>query len=180
MRRLLAVAVGVTAACGRPGVVPTQANVADSADQIMEAMWTNITRNGLQVSKVEADTAYIYETRRVADLVGLKLTFFDSTGAISSTVTAKSGSYQMTEGVLDARGDVIASNPGGRVLKTEHFVYDRSSNQIRSDTAFTFTSPGGAGSGASFTSDIGFRNIVTVRPRGRQRGGGFLLPGQKP
>ena len=75
---------------------------------------------------------------------------------------------------------MVASNPGGRVLNTEHFVYDRSSNQVRSDTAFTFTSPGGNGSGASFTSDIGFRNIVTVRPRGRQRGQGFLLPGQKP
>jgi LPS export ABC transporter protein LptC len=179
MKRLAMLALTVTAACGRPGVVPTQTAVADSADQIMTQMWTNIVRNGLNVSKVEADTAYIYEGRRVADLVGMKLTFFDSTGAISSVVTAKTGQYQMTDGILDARGNVVATNPGGRVLKTEHFVYDRLSNQIRSDTAFTFTSPGGNGSGASFTSDIGFRNIVTTRPRGQQRGGGFLLPGGK-
>ena len=168
------------AACGRPGVKPTQANVADSADQIMAGMSTYITKNGINVSKVDADTAYIYQGRNVAELSGLQITFYDSTGAISSTITSDSGTYQMTDGILDARGNVIASNPGGRVLKTEHFVYDRGSNQIRSDTAFTFTSPGGNGSGASFTSDIGFRNVVTVRPRGQQRGSGFLLPTGKP
>ena len=64
------------------------------------------------------------------------------------------------------------------MLKTEHFVTTLS-NQIP-DTAFTFTSPGGSGRGDAFTSDIGFRNIVTVRPRGRQQGQGFLLPGEKP
>ena len=176
----IAAAVLVAAACGKPGVRPTQASITDSADQVLDSMWTNITREGIKVSTVQADTAYIYQQREVADLVGLRITFFDSVGAISSTITANTGVYNMRESVLEARGNVIASNPGGRVLKTEHFVYDRASNQIRSDTAFTFTSPGGNGRGDSFTSDIGFKNIVTVRPRGGQRGEGFLLPGQKP
>ncbi len=176
---MLAALATAVAACGRPGVRPAQANVADSADHVMEAMWTNIIRDGINVSKVEADTAWIYQLRQVADLKGLKITFYDTTGAVTSSIVADSGVYNITEGLLEARGKVVASNPGGRVLKTEHFVYHRSVNEIRSDTAFTFTSPGGNGSGASFTSDIGFRNIVTVRPRGRQRGQGFLLPGER-
>lgn len=178
MSALATVAI-VLSACGKPGVRPAQANVADSADQVLDSMWTNILRDGINVSKVEADTAWVYQQRQVADLKGLKITFYDSTGAITSSIVADSGVYSIAEGLLDARGNVVASNPSGRVLKTEHFVYHRSVNEIRSDTAFTFTSPGGNGSGASFTSDIGFRNIVTVRPRGRQRGQGFLLPGQK-
>ncbi len=179
MNRVLVVAVLFAGACGDSGVTPPSAVLADSADQVMDSMWTNIVRDGIKVSRVEADTAFIYQARQFADLKGLRITFFDSIGRVSSSITATSGTYQMRDAILDARGSVVATNPDGKVLKTEHFVYDRQSNQISSDTAFTFTSPQGNGSGASFTSDIGFKNVVTLRPKGRQKGQGFVLPGER-
>jgi hypothetical protein len=57
-------------------------------------------------------------------------------------------------------------------------IYDASRDQIRSDSAFTYTSPDGVLRGNSFYSDPDFRNVVTRQPRGRERGKGVLLPGQ--
>jgi hypothetical protein len=74
---------------------------------------------------------------------------------------------------------VVATSSKGRVLKSEHLVYDKVQNQIYSDTAYTFTSPDGNGSGASFVSDPDFKQIRAQRPGGRMGGKGMLLPGQE-
>ena len=96
-----------------------------------------------------------------------------------STITADKGVYGMREQSLDARGHVIAHSSGGKVLKTEHLIFDRSKNNISSDTAFTSTSPQGNISGAWFDADPGFKNVVIHRPKSVQKGKGILLPGQR-
>lgn len=67
----------------------------------------------------------------------------------------------------------------GRVLKTEHLIYDRNRNLISSDTAFTSTSPKANLSGSWFESDPGFKNVRVTRPKGRSKQG-LVLPGQGP
>lgn len=165
-------------ACGKPGIAPKQTTAADSADQVMGAMETNITDDNVRVLNLKADTARVYQLRQVADLEKVTVQFYDKSGNLTSTVTSKTGSYAIRDKSLDLRGNVEARTPAGKVLYTEHLVYDRIANQVRSDTAFKFTSPDGNGSGASFESDPDFKNIVTARPRGGLKGKGFLLPGQ--
>lgn len=179
MTRLLPLVFALAAACGKPGVVPRKAALGDTADQVMGKMLTNITDNGVQVLQLTADTARIYQNRQVADLQSVTVMFFDKSGKWASTVTSKTGVYSIRDKSLDMRGNVVATTPGQKTLKTEHLIYDRIANQVRSDTAFTFTAPDGNGSGASFESDPDFRNIVTLKPRGQQKGKGFLLPGQR-
>lgn len=174
---LLAVAL-CSAACADRGVTPSRAATADSSDMVLDSMRLIITRDGIQTSVVEADTAWIFNARQVADLKGVRMTFFEPNGRVSSTVTSDSGVYQMRDGTLDARGNVVATNPGGRVLKTEHLVFDRIANQIRSDTTYTFTSPDGDGRGTGFVTDPDFERLQTSRASGRQRGAGIVLPGQ--
>lgn len=165
-------------ACGQRGITPQQTAVADSADQVMGAMETNITDNNVRVLNLKADTARVYQLRQTADLEKVTVTFYDKSGSLTSTVTSKTGSYAIRDKSLDLRGDVVAVTPSGRVLHTEHLVYDRIANQVRSDVPFSFTSSDGNGSGMSFESDPDFKNIVTARPKGSLKGKGFLLPGQ--
>lgn len=176
--RLLLVSMCALAACSPRGIVPKQAAVGDSADQVMGNMQTSITDNDVRVLDLKADTARVYQQRAVADLETVTVVFYDKSGSITSTVTSKTGSYTIRDKSLDLKGNVVAVTPSGKVLHTEHLVYDRIANQVRSDVAFNFTSPDGDGSGSSFESDPDFKNIIAARPKGGAKGKGFVLPGQ--
>jgi LPS export ABC transporter protein LptC len=168
------------AGCAQRGVTPTRAAGADSADQVLEGMAHTITRDGIKSTYLEAESAWVYQDRNLIDLKGVKVTFYGPTGAVRSVVTADSGTYRMRDGSLDARGNVVAVTPppDSATLRTEHLLFDRVSNLIRSDTAYTYSGRQAAGSGASFETDPDFKRFRSWQPRGRQRGQGFLLPGQ--
>lgn len=167
------------AACTQNGgIQPRRTAAADSADQIFSGMRTNIVRDGVRQSQVYADSAWLYQVRQLFDLKRMTVTMFDSTGARISTIVADKGIYRMREQSLDARGHVVATSSGGRVLRTEHLVYDNNRDQISSDTFFTSTAPQGNISGAHFESDPGFKNVVINRMKALQKGKGILLPGQ--
>ena len=167
------------AACQDRGVAPTRVAVADSADQVYDSMTFDILRDGVKSSRVQAESAWVYQGRQVANLKNMTVTSYDSTGATISVITADKGIYTMREQSLDARGHVVAHGLDGRVLHTEHLVYDRSRNRINSDTAFTSTSPKANLSGASFEADPGFKNVRVTRPKGHGKQG-FVIPGQNP
>lgn len=168
------------AACGDRGIEPPITAPGDSADQVLQGMVFNITAEGVKVSRVEADSAWVYQARQINELKKMRVTFFDRvSGKETSVVTADSGWFSQRDQTLDARGNVVATSSKGRVLKSEHLVYDKVQNQIYSDTAYTFTSPDGNGSGASFVSDPEFKQIRAQRPGGRMGGKGMLLPGQE-
>ena len=179
-RTLVGLALMLVAACSPRGVPASQAASADSADQVMEQMVHTISTDGIKTVHLEADSAWVYNSRRVIDLKSVRMTFYSASGAVRSRVTSDSGVYHLADGTLDARGNVVATTPppDSGVLKTEHLVFDKATNRISSDTAYTFTSTKGNGSGASFETDPDFRRFTSLQPRGRQRGEGFLLPGQ--
>jgi LPS export ABC transporter protein LptC len=172
-------AIGIAAACARTGGEPAQtATRADSADQVMYHMTTQLTEKGVLVSYVEADTAYLYQNQQLSDLRGLRIRFLDKqNGTQKSVLTARRALYYGITGKLDARGNVEVITTDGRKLRTEHLVYDKTSNRVESDTAFTYESGTEVGSGKRFTSDIEFRNLSIDAPRGFQKGKGILLPG---
>jgi LPS export ABC transporter protein LptC len=180
MRRLI-LAFGITlavGACTSRGVVPGQGIAADSADQVMKTMEFAATRDGIKTALIQSDSAWVFQTRQVTDLKTMKMTFYDKNGNVASTVTADSGSYQMRDGTLDARGNVVVVTTDGKTLKTEHLVYNKTTSEITSDTAYTFTSSQGSGSGMGFVTDPDFKRLETSQATGRQRGEGFILPGQ--
>lgn len=176
---LLGAAVAL-AACRDQAVEPVlQTVTADSADQVLEGMETWIVGNGVRRSVVLADTAYLYQNRQVADMRGVTAYMFDNQGNQTSIVTSTTGIYHVAIGTLEARGDVVvtATDGSGRTLTTEHLIYDKNLNQIRSDSAFVYDAPDGLIRGNSFTADPEFKNIVTRQPRGFQRGQGITIPG---
>lgn len=178
----LALALGMASGCAERGIAPVQsAAVADSSDQLLEQMTTAIVHEGVRKSLIYADTAFIYTNRQVASLRNMRVTFYDGTGNATSILTARQGEYYMARGTLEARDSVVVVSTDGtsRRLQSQHLIYDRDQNQVRSDSAFTYASPTETLSGSSFVSDPGFKNVVARQPKGRQRGQGMLLPGQE-
>jgi len=172
--------VCVLSGCAEQGTRPTASlNVADSADQVMYGMWTNVSDEGLRRSQITADTAFVYQAAQKMDLRKLRITMFDEQGKQSAVLTAKQGMYTITTGSLDARGNVVVQSTDGRRLTTEHLIYDKSLMQLRSDTSFVYVSTTDRLTGKQFTSDLDFKNVTIQKPRGEQRGAGVLIPGQE-
>jgi len=168
------------AACTSSGIAPPNATSADSLapDQTMTAMKTYLVRNGIRTSLVEADTAFVNQQSHTADLVGLRITFFDSTsGRTISVVTSQTGKYDLEKQSLDARGNVVATTTENKILKTEHLVYDKVQDRIHSDTAFTVTGSTENISGTAFEADPGFKSVLVLNPRGREKRAPARRPG---
>ena len=164
---------------------PITVQAADTADQILGGMQHYVTEQGVRRSLVEADTAYLYEQSQMAELVNVKVTFFDGNGNETSTIVADSGTYLMRDGSMRARGHVVATTPDGRRLQSATLNYDAARHEISSDQPFTYDRAGQHLEGNGFRSDPDFRNVVTEQPRGGQLPGqdttarsGVVLPGQ--
>jgi LPS export ABC transporter protein LptC len=166
-------------ACTDTGVRPTTVTqVADSADQVLFKMNTNITADGIRRSYVEAETAFVYQSRQTMDLHHVKMRFFDAQGNPKSTLTADRGIYGTYSNKLDARGHVVVTSTDGKKLQTEHLIYDKLANQIKVDTAFVYDSPTEHSTGMGLDTVTEFKNVRVQQPKGFQRGKGMLLPGQ--
>lgn len=170
--------VAALAACEETGAKPTTTVQApDSADQVLEGFSHYVTFGGVRRSRVEADTAYFFESTQITDLRHVKVIFYDLKGEEGSTLTARRGDYRWQDGSMEAKDSVKVVNPDGRTLRTQRLKYDNATNTISTDVPFTFDRGEEHLEGNSFKSDPDFKNVVTDRPRG-VAGAGMLLPGQ--
>jgi LPS export ABC transporter protein LptC len=170
---LLIAAALATGACDeeRPTATMTP---ADTADQILINMTHFVTIEGVQRAKVTADTAYFYSATQSAEMRTVRITFFDTQGAVTTNLTCREGTYRWQSGDMEGRGNVLAVTTDGRTLRTEVLRYSQTRNEVSSDRAFVFDGPGRHIEGAGFTSDPEFRNVTATKPRGT--GGEFTLP----
>jgi LPS export ABC transporter protein LptC len=177
---IIALLALTTAACEDTGARPTTTVQApDSADQVLEGFSHFVTNQGVRRTRVEADTAYFYESTQITELRTVKVTFYDLKGEEGSTLTSKRGTYRWQDGSMEANDNVVVVSPDGRRLATATLKYDAGANTISTDKRFTFDRGTEHHEGNSFRSDPDFKNVVTDRPRG-VAGDGMLLPGQEP
>lgn len=174
-----AVLVIAAAACNDPVARPgTLATAADTADQTLYKVRHFITRDGVQKSLVEADTAYYYEASQTFELRVVTVTFYSADGEPTSTLTAREGTYQTMTGAMEGRGRVVVrSTDGTRTLRSEKLNYDPGKNEIWTELAYTYDQGGNHLEGSGFTSDPNFQRMTTSNPRGRAAEG-IVLPGQ--
>lgn len=167
-----------SAACGGSGADPIAEAFqrADSADQLMIGLRQQMTKEGVRQAYLEADTAFSYETRGHIDLLDIRVTFYASTGEQTSVLTALAGDYNMRTNLMEARGDVVVVRTDGSRLTTSHLIYDQPRNEVRTDSAYTYTTADRQVRGDGFVSDPSFQNIQSRNLRGRA--GGFTLPNQ--
>jgi len=175
----LAALASLGAACNEPAARPgTMSVAADTADQTLEHVRHYITRDGVQKSLIEADTAYYYEGSQSFELRVVKVTFFGEKGDTSSILTSKEGTYRAMTGAMEGRGNVVVvSTDGTRSLRSEKLDYDPGKNEISTDQHYTYIQGANHLEGDGFTSDPNFQRVTTAKPRGRA-GEGVVLPGQ--
>ena len=177
MRGRLAWLALLLSAC-QGGTRPTATQtVLDSADQVLIAMTHYVTETGLQRARVRADTGYFFSTTQSAEMRNVHITFYDVTGAETSTLTAREGTYHWRTGDMEGRGDVVVVTKDGRTLRSAVMRFSQVRNEVSSDRPFVFDAPGGQHiQGEGFTSDPEFKNLVAKRPSGT--GGQLRLPNQ--
>jgi LPS export ABC transporter protein LptC len=149
----------------------------DSADQVLVDFSHYVTSDGVRRSRLEADTAFVYERTGLTELRRVRGVFYDDRGAEASRLASERATLRPQDGALTAAGFVVVRTADGRELRSERLVYDKSANRISTDTSFTYVADGTRMQGDSFESDIEFKNIVASRPRGTAERG-MVIPGQ--
>ena len=159
------------------GIKPTATiSAADSADQVLVGMSHFVTNAGIQRAHVRADTAYFYSPSQTAELRNVHITFYDTRGDQTSTLTSREGTYHWRSGDMEARGNVVVVRIDGATLRTEVLHYSQAKSQVSSDRPFVFDEPTRHIEGEGFTSDPDFKVVTAVRPKGT--GEKFTLPNQ--
>ena len=157
-------------------VTATQA-VLDSADQVLIGMMHYVTETGVLRARVRADTAYFFSNAQRAELRNVDVTFYDTQGRSTSTLTSREGTHHWRTGDMEARGNVVVIRErDGGTLRTEILYYNQTRNEVSSDKAFVFDAPDRHVKGEGFTSDPDFKNLTAKKPTGT--GGQFILPNQ--
>jgi LPS export ABC transporter protein LptC len=174
---LLVVCAVTQFACSN-GAKPTATiTAADTADQVLIDMTHYVTNDGVVRARVRADTAFFYQISQSVEMRNVHITFYDTNGTETSTMSAKDGTYHWATGDMEGRGNCVVVGAGdGRTLRSEVMRYKQAINQVSSDQPFIFDGPGRHVVGQGFTSDPEFRNVTALRPKGT--GGGVVLPNQ--
>ena len=160
------------------GAKPTATiTAADTADQVLIDMKHYVTNDGVVRARVHADTAFFYQNTQAVEMRTVQITFYDTDGHETSTMTAKEGTYHWATGDMEGRGNVVVVGSGdGRTLKSEVMRYKQATNQVSSDQPFVFDGPGRHAKGKGFTSDPEFKNVTAQKLTGT--GGHLVLPNQ--
>jgi LPS export ABC transporter protein LptC len=164
-------------ACSNGAQPSATITAADTADQVLIDMTHYVTNDGVVRARVRADTAFFYQNSQSVEMRNVHITFYDTDGRETSTMSAKGGTYHWATGDMEGRGNVVVVGAGdGRTLKSEVMRYKQATNQVSSDQPFVFDGPGRHVKGEGFTSDPEFRNVSALHPTGT--GGKFVLPNQ--
>ena len=174
-------AVVVLAACEETGAKPTTTvQASDSADQVLEGFSHYVTRDGIRRSRVEADTAFFYESTQVTELRNVRVVFFDVQGD-GGLYPHREARHVPLAGRLDGgerqRARRLARRPAA------HGPRRSSTTTPRTRSRPTCTSPStGAASIWRATASARTRTSRTSSPTGHAvwPGDGMLLPGQEP
>ena len=175
---LCATLLATSFACSS-GAKPTATiTAADTADQVLIDMTHYVTNDGVVRARVRADTAFFYQNSQSVEMHNVHITFYDTDGRETSTMSAKDGTYHWATGDMEGRGNCVVVGAGdGRTLRSEVIRYKQAINQVSSDQPFDFVGPGRHITGQGFTSDPDFRNVTALRPVGTA-GGHIVLPNQ--
>jgi LPS export ABC transporter protein LptC len=164
-------------ACSNGAQPSATITAADTADQVLIDMTHYVTNDGVVRARVRADTAFFYQNSQSVEMHNVHITFYDTDGHETSTMSAKDGTYHWATGDMEGRGNCVVVGAGdGRTLRSEVMRYKQATNQVSSDQPFDFVGPGRHVQGQGFTSDPDFRNVTALKPTGT--GGHFVLPNQ--
>ncbi|MDP9347933.1 MAG: LPS export ABC transporter periplasmic protein LptC [Gemmatimonadota bacterium] len=174
MTRKLTLLLGgalLLAGCREATTMPTRKDTLAelNVDQVLYGTLHVITRKGVRKANLHADTAYFKDVDSRVDLRGMRLEFFnEQTGAVSGTLSSRTGEYDMRTGAMIARGKAVlkVQGPEGeRSVESEELHYDVQADRIWSGKPTVMREGGRTVHGASFESDTRFQNLTVQRAK---------------
>ena len=97
---------------------------------------------------------------------GIEMFMYDTSGNVTSRMSANYSIYYDKEGVWEAKNNVDVSNDKGDRLNTEYLVWSRSKATIETNQFVKITSADGIIYGDGLISDQNFNNWEVINGRG--------------
>ncbi|HUF26257.1 MAG TPA: LPS export ABC transporter periplasmic protein LptC [Gemmatimonadaceae bacterium] len=133
----IVVTLAASSACDRQTMTAgTGPSHADTADQVIIGLWSNLSNEGIRQAVLESDTAFVFQDGTLFELREVDLTFYTDQGTESAVLTSREGTYNTRTNQMEARGDVVLESADGRRLMSEQLRYDQARDEISSDSAF--------------------------------------------
>lgn len=121
-------------------------------------------------ARIEADKLVKYTTRedpRDEFPEGVKVTFYDQNGEVSSTLIADFGIRQGKKKEIKVIGNVIFRNMDGEQLETEELIWDESRQLVYTQKFVLITTPEEKIWGMGFEATQDFKRRRIFAPEGR-------------
>jgi LPS export ABC transporter protein LptC len=143
--------------------VPQHQGAADSAEQVIAPMQTNLVDGGIRRAFVRADSTYVFDRAQRLHLFGVNADFFNENGVKQGTLTAQRAVYNRMTELMEAFGDVQLVGVDGRRLNTQQLRYNKAMNEVSGDSAFVAVRSDGTLRGVGFKTDPSMTTIRDVR-----------------
>lgn len=154
----------VASACREVATPPIQhgAMAADTAEQFLTGMETNLIEAGIRRAHVRSDSTTVYDRSQRLVMYGVTADFYNANGVKEGVLTAKHGTYNRMTELMEAFGDVVLIGNDGRRLNTPHLRYNKAANEVTGDSAFVAIQPDGTMRGVKFLTDPSMKTIRNV------------------
>jgi LPS export ABC transporter protein LptC len=97
---------------------------------------------------------------------GLYVEFFDEAGGIKSTLKANYAIQWESEGITEAKSDVVVVNQKGEMLNTEHLIWDEAKEKIYTEEFVKITTEDQQIMGYGFEADQEFNSYLVRNIKG--------------
>lgn len=149
----LLLAAALAAGCGRERDVRSGTSPRELPDQEVSDFVVSETDAGAVEWKLYARRASMFNAKALVLAQGVRVDFYDETGARSSTLTADEGELHQVRRDMVARGHVVLQTTEGTRMSTEELRFDNREQKIRSDVFVRFERAGNVLTGVGFESD---------------------------
>jgi LPS export ABC transporter protein LptC len=139
------------------------AMAADSAEQFLTGMETNLVEAGIRRAHIRSDSTIVYDRAQRLVMFEVKADFYNVNGVKESVLSAKHAVYNRMTELMEAFGEVQLTSIDGRRLNTPHLRYNKAANAVTGDSSFVATLPDGTLRGIGFRTDPSMKSIDSVK-----------------
>jgi LPS export ABC transporter protein LptC len=172
---LLITAAALFSACGTRNEIKAPPVAADSAqatvarpDQQMKNARIMLYNKAVLTADIRADYIEKYEKQDSTLAWKLDVRFFDSSGALISTLVADSGLVREKTNFMAANGHVVAVNEDSSRLETEQLNWNSRTNLVETDKFVTIIQKGDTLTGYGLEADQRLKKIkIKKQVRGK-------------
>jgi LPS export ABC transporter protein LptC len=149
------------ALCGCQSSEPSEQSEDGSVlpDQEIDGFSLTQTREGQRVWVLKAEQALVFEDAGRVEMTSFRVDFFQESGDVRSTLTARNGLLMRRTNDMEAFGNVLLFAKDGTRLTTERLTWNERTGKIESDRFVRVVQGKDEFTGVGITADPDLKNI---------------------